>query len=119
MKTWWDFYPLMIFMVLAPFGVTALPTFVIQRKWVGGGFIREYLMNTVANHLPAESGNAYVEMFATASVFKEYALVLPITLNLSAVCAVITFVVFTCLMNLINWMKRSEFQSQRKASKGA
>jgi hypothetical protein len=119
MKTWWDFYPVMILAVALPFLIGLAPTFEFASMTIGGGLVRQYGVNQVASFLPLEAGQTYVDAFMAAGYGGEVLLFLPIALNVSAVMAAITFAVFSGVIGLGNWVKRSELDSQRKASKGA
>lgn len=119
MKSWWDYYPVMIIAVIIPFIPGGLPTVALKGHYYGGGPVRQFLINKVAMMLPHETGQSYVDAFNAASVGKEYVLYMPIALNLSAGLVVFTFLMLTLKIQIENWMKRSEFSSQRKASKGA
>lgn len=119
MRTWWDFYPVMVLAVGLPFLAGALPTFEVGTRVLGGGFVRQYGINRVAERLPLEVGQAYIDAFMGAGYGGEVLLFLPIALNLAAVLVAVAYVVFSAVIRLGNWVRRSEFDSQRKASKGA
>lgn len=119
MKTWWDYYPVMLLALLLPFLVLLVPTGTIKGHIIGGGPVRQAMVNSVSKVLPPTSAEAYIEAFNTASVSKEVVLSLPVALNLSGALVVFFFLVLSSVMGFQNWMKRGEYSSQRKASKGA
>ena len=118
MKTWWNYWPLMVIAFLIPFLIGALPTLDFNNKFYGGGIIRQHAINTIAVELPVAANNKYLNAFDSASTMGEYILYLPIALNCSAILMIATFLFFTFTMKVTNWMKRGEYKSQRKASKG-
>ena len=119
MKTWWDYYPVMILAVAGPLLAGAAPTFVVGSNPVGGGVIRQFGINQVAELLPLPVGQAYVDAFMGAGYGGEVLLFLPVAVNVAAMLAMLVYVAFSAVIRVGNWMKRSEFDSQRKASKGA
>jgi len=119
MKSWWDYYPVMIFAVVAPFIPGLLPTVSFNGHFIGGGPIRQFFINQVAEILPVETGQRYVDAFNVASFGGEVALYLPIALNMAACLVLVVYAFYSGLIQVSNWMKRGEFKSQRKASKGA
>ena len=119
MKTWWNYWPVMALSVSFPFICTGLPTTAFSGVVVGGGVIRQELVNLVAAVIPVESGQRYIDAFNTASTGEEFLLLLPVSLNISTILALITFLIVSTLLGLSNSIKRQEYKSQRKASKGA
>jgi len=118
-KTWWDYYPAMLMGLVLPLLAILLPTGQLKGHVVGGGPVRQTLINAVSKYLPVDAAGRYVEAFNQATVGGEVVLALPVALNISAVVVAFLFVVLSGVMGLSNWMKRGEFSSQRKASKGA
>lgn len=119
MKTWWDYWPLMVFIFVVTFIPFSLPTKEFKGKMLGGGIVRQMAVNRVAEVLPPEAGQRYIDKFNTATSVEEFIIVSPVVLNLATILILITFFILSAWIRFVNWTKRSEFQSQRKASKGA
>ena len=119
MKTWWNYWPIMFLSVILPFIAIGLPTTMLNGVAIKGGLIRQELVNHVAAVMPVASGQWYIKAFNAASVGEEFLLASPIALNMSSILALITFFIVSGLIGLSNSIKRQEYKSQRKASKGA
>jgi len=119
MKTWWNFLPALLLVFLIPFIAGALPTLEIKGQYWGGGVVREFAINHVAQWLPHGKGQQYVAAFSQASLIREYVLYLPIALNVATVLFAVMACFYSMFITTSNWIDRKVYQSQRKASKGA
>lgn len=119
MKTWWNFLHALVLAFLIPFIAGALPTLEFKGVFFGGGVVREFTINHVAQWLPHDKGTQYVSAFSSASFGREYLLYLPIALNIGTVLFTAMACIYSIFISASNWIYRKEYQSQRKASKGA
>ena len=82
---------------------------------VGGGLVRQWLLNHVLLPLaPLEQAHSLVNWFASASVLQEWCLALLITINLNAVLLLPLFFLGQALIKLSAWVMRTELDLKRK-----
>ena len=125
MKTWWDFAPAIVIALFAPLVVLALPTIFVSIPYfggdhhLGGGPIRQWLVNYLAALMPSATATRYVDAFNQANYMGECLLVLPVALNVSAALLVVVYATSSAQIYIGNKAKNRIYQSKRKASKGA
>ena len=83
MKTWFHLLPLILLATITPIILILLPTVNLLGHTLGGGPLRQFLVNLVAGLLPTESANYVVEMFDNGSIGMEIILTAPIILHVS------------------------------------
>ncbi|MBL4706771.1 MAG: hypothetical protein JKY54_19735 [Flavobacteriales bacterium] len=119
MKTWWNYAFLIVIAIAAPFVAGLLPTYQYKGNYIGGGPIRQFFINHVADMLPSDKAQNLVDMFMASSAMGEYLIYLPIALNISMILLIILFAIGTLLIEGNNFVKNSIYQSKRKRAKGA
>ncbi|MCP3671508.1 MAG: hypothetical protein GY814_13975 [Gammaproteobacteria bacterium] len=117
MKTWWDYWPGLLILALLPFLMGVLPTISVKGEYIGGGVIRQWGINSVAEYLPLAAGQQYIDAFVAASYGQECLLFLPLALSFSALLFGGCVLFYSRLIALGNWMKRKEYDDQASASK--
>ena len=117
MKTWWHYYPMLIIAGLIPFGIGTLPTVEVHGNYLGGGPIRQYAINWMADWLPAPANGQLVQAFMNTNQWGEYWLFLPVALNVSLLTCWIAFAVGQAVISLNNWVTSQKYHSQRLAAK--
>jgi len=118
MKTWWDFLGVIILALVVPLLIAVAPTVEINGKFLGGGVVRQWVINNASNFLPVETANFFVSKFENATAIGEAFLFLPFAVNISAALLLIIFCIGNVIINVQNFISTSKFQSQRKKAKG-
>lgn len=117
MKTWWHYYPMLLLVAAIPFGLGALPTVVFKGTTFGGGPIRQWGVNMIANFLPDHAQTAMIEYFMKSTPFGEYSVYLPFAINVALILTWFMFAIGQLIISLNNWAKAQQFKSQRRAAK--
>lgn len=117
MKTWWNFWPTLLIVFLAPMLVISSPTFFIRNKPIGGGVIRERLINKFVNIIPTEQGNNIIDIFVSANYIKEVLMITPFSLTIAMLLLTAAALAIKVYMNISNSMKLHQYESERLTSK--
>lgn len=93
----------------------SLPLFEVRGLIVGGGFVRQWLLNQLLLPLaPIEQGEQLVNWFAGASLVQEWFMALLITININAVLLLPLYGIGQGLIKLSGWYARTELDLKRK-----
>ena len=117
MKTYWDYLPAFVIVFMLPFLVGAVPTVELNNHFLGGGPVRQYVINLVCEWLPVETSHQMVTAFMQANAWGEYAIYAPIALNMSLVLMWCTALAAYSHVSAHNWFFHQKYQSTRKAAK--
>jgi len=118
MLTWIRLWPAFVFPVLALNLLGFLPTIVFEGRYLGGGPIREWLVNTVLLPLLSISqAEALVAWFYQASPLEESFLFGLIALNLDVFLMPVFYGLGNLLMKGNNWLSVKELQLKRDAAR--
>ena len=118
MKTWWNYGFLIVLAIIVPFLIGVLPTIQVKSVYLGGGPVRQFAVNAVAQRLPPDVGNKMVNYFMAGTPVDEMLLYLPIAFNVSAFTLLFVFCFGTVAIETSNFIKNRVYQSQRQKAKG-
>lgn len=95
--------------------VAALPTLRLHTHLVGGGPVRQWLLNhCVVPLLPHDAAVAAVAWFAQASYFGEWSLAALVAVNLNAVMLLPLYFFCAWLIRLSGWIAASDLEQKRR-----
>lgn len=117
MKTWYQFWPALVFAFILPFVPGLLPTFDLLGQFWGGGPVREFVVNIMVEYLPVATGNNLIERFENGTAVTEFLLYAPVAINISLILMWLVFAFVTMTINVSNIYESAEYESQRKAAK--
>jgi hypothetical protein len=116
MITWLQLWPLLALPTLILGAITAIPTKLINGHVMGGGPVREYLLNHVlVPVLPNDAAVSVVQWFAHANAFQEWFLSLLVIVNINGLLLPLLFVFGQGLIALSTWFTRKNIQLKRDA----
>lgn len=118
MISWYRLWPL--FLLPLPFMCFGfIPNFIINGRFLGGGIVREWAVNSLLFPLlPASQEDIIIHWWNAASIASECLLYGLIMLNLYAVLAPFIYGVGHLYIKFTNWYNRGTFTSERRKSKG-
>ena len=119
MKTWFNFIPVIAIAILIPIIAILIPTVQIKNNHIGGGPIRQYLVNLIVDIMKPEYANKTVELFNQGSVGVEILLTLPIALNISCFGLILSACLCGLYIEICNYFTSGIYKSQRQRAKGA
>lgn len=118
MITWlqyWIFLPMPTVILAA---MASMPTISISGRWVGGGPVREFYLNSFALPvLPADAGARLVEWFSTASLVQEWSFALAVAINVNALLLPLLYFIGKAVIGFSSWSARKNIELLRKATK--
>ena len=117
MKTWWHYFPIILFAASIPFLIGALPTVEFNGQYWGGGPIRQFAINALAALLPDITSDHLINSFMKANSREEYLLYTPVAINLSLIFAWLAYGAGQLIISINNWFFKQKYQSQRLAAK--
>lgn len=118
MLTWIRLWPAFVFPALALNLIGFLPTFVFQNRYLGGGPVREWAVNTfLLPILSTGQAEKVVSWFYNATVLEECLLYGIIVLNLDVFMMPVFYGLGNTLMKLINWISIKDLQLKRSAAR--
>lgn len=118
MITWLLMGPLLTLPTLLLAVLCAMPMLTFNDRLVGGGTLRQFLLNHVAVPiLPNAQGAELVEWFQTAAVVQEWFLSILIAINLNAVLLPVLYVAGAMVIRLSTWSAKMDLALKRKALK--
>lgn len=115
MLTWFRLWPLLAL----PSGLLAvlisLPMFEIRGTVLGGGLVRQWLLNEmVLPLLPIEQAQQLVNWFVNASILQEWCLAMFVGININAVLLLPLYLIGQGFIHLSGWHARTELDLKRK-----
>ena len=116
---------MIVWLILGPFlmlpflgiaGLCALPTMTFNGRLLGGGLLRQWLVNhVVLPLLPQEWATQLVSWFTQASVVQEWVLCLVFAINVNAVLLPVLYGVGLFLMRVSALFRKADLDRQRSA----
>lgn len=115
MLTWLRLWPLLVLPTFFISLLMSLPLFEIRGVTLGGGLVRQWLLNHLVLPLaPLEQGALLVNWFTAAGVVQEWAMALLIAINMNAVLLLPLYGIGQGLIKLSGWYVRTELELKRK-----
>lgn len=116
MITWVQLWPLLA----APsfFGglVCSIPTFVLKGALVGGGPVRQWIINNfLMPVIPVNAGEGLVVWFNSASVIEEWFAAFFVVLNVNAILLPALFLAGKLIIRVNAWLARVDINQRRNA----
>jgi hypothetical protein len=118
MITWIQLWPLLGLPSFAIGVLTALPTVDAFGRVLGGGVLREWLLNHVALPLlPDAISISLVRWFEHATVIQEWGLAMLIALHINVALLPLLYFTGEAILRLNNWFTTTDLQLKRKAAR--
>lgn len=118
MITWLFVGPLLSLPAVLLALLCALPMLTFNDRLLGGGTLRQWLLNHVAvPMLPKTQGVDLVAWFQTASVLQEWFLSVLIAINLNAALLPVLYVIGAMVIRFSSWSAKTDLALKRKALK--
>jgi hypothetical protein len=115
MITWLQLFPILLLPTYVLGVLAALPTVTAFNRMLGGGPLREWLLNQLLlSWFPTHAGTALVEWFTHASIVQEWLLALLIALNLNAISLPLLYALGNGLIRVKNWFAIKNLELKRK-----
>ena len=115
MLTWLRVWPLLVLPVLLITLLASLPTFEHNESLLGGGPVREWLLNqALLPLLPDTQAFVLVGWFESASVPAEWLLALLIAVNINALLLLPLYAIGGGMIALSQWLTRTELHLKRR-----
>jgi hypothetical protein len=116
MITWLNVWPVFLVPTFLISAISAFPTIFFNGRNMGGGQIREYLLNHFV--LPCLMGDvraSLVHWFSAASVFQEWLFSVWVAVNINALLLPFLFYFCTWAIWISSWLARKNLQLRRNA----
>lgn len=117
MKTWFNYWPVIMIVFILPIILTVLPTEKIKGAFLGGGPVREYIVNQAITFADSDRIDSVVSRF-NSGVTGEIITTIPITILISIAVSWVFFFYLTIWMKLNNWFVKQAYLKQRSTLKG-
>lgn len=118
MITWIQVWPILLLPTILIAGIAALPTAALKGRDLGGGPIREWLLNHLLLPLiPQDAGRALVAWFQHASGVQEWLVALLIALNTNAVLLPAFYGLGLVMIRTGNWFTNKDLELKRGAAR--
>jgi hypothetical protein len=115
MITWLQLFPMLLMPTYVLGALAALPTVQAFNHLLGGGPVREWLLNhCLLSWLAPPAGHTVIGWFAHATAIQEWLLALLIALNLNALCLPLLYAVGNGLIRVKNWFAIKNLELKRK-----
>lgn len=116
MTTWLVIWPVLFSPFILLSTVTLLPTFVVWERMVGGGPIREWLLNYILLPvLPHDAAVSLVHWFNSALVWQEWLLATVVAININALVLPILYCAGLGVIRWRSWAARADLDIRRSA----
>lgn len=116
MLTWIRLWPLLALPVFIVSLLISLPMFEIRHHLLGGGLVREWLLNhLLLPVLPTEQAAQIIHWFSQSSVIGEWLFAFLIALNINAILLLPLFLFGQLLIKLSAWTLRTELNLKRQS----
>ncbi len=114
MITWLQLFPILLLPTYVLIALAALPTVHAFNRTLGGGPLREWLLNhCLLAWLPDVPGQVLVTWFAKATVLQEWLLALLIALNLNTLTLPLLYTAGNGLIRIKNWFVIKNLELKR------
>ena len=118
MITWIQVWPILGMPSILVAGVAALPTATFNSRVLGGGPIREWLLNHLLLPLiPQDAGLALVTWFQHANGVQEWLVALLIAFNVNAVLLPAFYGLGLVIIRTGNWFTNKDLELKRSAAR--
>lgn len=116
MLTWFRLWSLLVLPAFILLLLTSLPVFEIKGQLLGGGLVREWLLNhALLPLLPALQAEQLIGWFSHASVLKEWLLSLLIIININGILLFPLYFMGQLIIVFSAWTLRTELDIKRKS----
>lgn len=116
MLTWFRLWPLLALPVFLLTLLISLPMFELRDHLLGGGLVREWLLNNgVLPWLPVEQTAQIIHWFSQANIIGEWLLAFLIVVNINAVLLLPLFFLGELIIQFSAWTMRTELNLKRKS----
>lgn len=116
MLTWFRLWPLLVLPAFILLLLTSLPIFEIRSRLLGGGLVREWLLNhALLPVLPLAQAEQLIVWFANASVIQEWLLSLLIIININGILLFPLYFIGQLIIGFSAWTLRTELNIKRKS----
>jgi hypothetical protein len=112
MLTWWRLWWLVMLAFLLPIFSVLIPQITLGKKMIGGGYMREEIINTILPYFSDDIRGVLVDIF-TKSIAGEYVVYELLAVNLGLFLAWLTFIVVSVVMSGFNWHKKESFKREQ------
>jgi len=118
MITWIQVWPILGIPTLVVAGTAGLPTAAFNGRILGGGPVREWLLNhLMLPLLPSETGYALMGWFQQASGIQEWLIALLIALNVNALALPAFYGLGFVIIATGNWFTNKNLELKRSAAR--
>ena len=118
MITWIQIWPLMGLPAFVIAALCALPTVEAFHRVLGGGPLREALVNfLVVPWLPGNHAQAFIELYAGLSALQEWLISLWLALNVNALLLPLLYLAGCGVIRLANWFATTDLRLKREQAK--
>ena len=116
MLTWFRLWPLLLLPGFFMSLLISLPIFALRQHSLGGGLIRQWLLNhCLLPLLPDMQTEQMIDWFSQASVLQEWLLAFLIVLNVNALLLLPVFFVGQRMIQFSAWTMRTELTLKRQS----
>ena len=118
MITWIQVWPILGMPTIVVAGIAALPTAEFRSRILGGGPVREWLLNHLLLPLiPQDAGLALAAWFQHANGVQEWLVALLIALNVNAVLLPAFYGLGFVIIRTGNWFTNKDLELKRTAAR--
>ena len=115
MLTWFRLWPLLGLPIFLLSLLISLPMFEIRHHVLGGGLVRQWLVNQgLLPLLPVQQTEWIIHWFTQASVLQEWLLAFLVALNINGALLLPLFITGQLIIRLSAWTMRTELNLKRK-----
>ncbi len=116
MITWIQLWPVLMMPTIILSALSAMPTRLFNGRMLGGGPVREYLLNhVVLPLLPADASAALVNWFAAASSMQEWLLAFAVSVNINAMLLPLLYGLGVLVIQVSSWFAKKDIQLKRES----
>ena len=116
MLTWFRLWPLLALPVFLLSLLISLPMFEVRHQLLGGGLVRQWLLNHgLLPLLPEMQAVEIIDWFSQASALHEWLLAFLIALNINALLLLPLFFAGQLVINFSAWTMRTELNIKRQS----
>jgi len=115
MLTWFRLWPLLALPVFLLSLLISLPMFEVRHQLLGGGLVRQWLLNHgLLPLLSEQQTEQIIHWFVQASMLQEWLLAFLIALNINALLLLPLFLVGQLIIRFSAWTMRTELNIKRQ-----
>ena len=113
MLSWWKLWWVPLAVFLLPVISVLIPQVEIGNKTVGGGYMREQIINAILPYVGDDIKAVVIKLFSE-SIRGEYVVYEWLAVNLGFVLAWLTFILISWFMSFVNWQKKESFKKEQQ-----